>query len=368
MDRPDRTVFLSGSMSLALAICLIVATPHPGASTKNAQTLDIGIIDFYGLIKTSPADARAALAFKEGDKIEMSDDERPATIKDSEASLARLPGVESARTELVCCEAGRVIVYVGVQERGAPALHLRAAPHGQERLPADVVQTGEEFSKALMSAVERGDAAEDRSQGHSLMHDPAARAIQERFVTFASRDLELLRRVLQDTGDADERALAAQVLGYAADKQSVVADLVNAMADPSPNVRNNAIRALMVFVDPSARASGLVVRVPAAPFIEFLRSPVWSDRNKASLALMSLSEARDPGVLASLRQSSLGPLVEIARWKSAGHAMPGFMILARIAGYSDADAQRLWDQGKREVVIEAAMKSTGDRLWHSSFF
>jgi len=131
--------------------------------------------------------------------------------------------------------------------------------------------------------VRRGDAGEDRSQGHALADDPAARALQERLVVvYASRDLPELRLVLRRSSDAAHRALAAQVLGYAADKPAVVEDLVHAMTDPSADVRNNASRALMVFAEMLPGAGPTVPRVPARPFIELLRSPVWSDRNKAS--------------------------------------------------------------------------------------
>ena len=97
--------------------------------------------------------------------------------------------------------------------------------------------------------MQRGDAAEDHSQGHAFAHDPATRAIQERFVVYAKRDLPQLRRVLRSSSDASQRALAAQVLGHAADKKAVVEDLVQGMRDPPDEVRNNAMRALMVFAD-----------------------------------------------------------------------------------------------------------------------
>jgi hypothetical protein len=129
---------------------------------------------------------------------------------------------------------------------------------------ADIVQAGDEFSKALMLAVQRGDIAEDDSQGQALAHDPALRAIQERFV---------------------------------------------------------------------------------------LNSPVWSDRNKASGALAAFSKERDPQLLARLRNEAIAPLVEMARWKGDGHAIAAFIILGRIAGYSDEAAQCAWDRGEREVVI-----------------
>ena len=142
-------------------------------------------------------------------------------------------------------------------------------------------------------------------------------------------------RILRNSSDAAHRALAAQVLGYAADKPAVVEDLVYGMSDPSDEVRNNVMRTLMAFAEMRPGTGSAIPRVPAQPFIDLLGSPVWSDRNKASLALMALSAARDPELLAALREQALAPLVEMVRWKSDGHAQPAFFILGRIARYSD---------------------------------
>ena len=73
---------------------------------------------------------------------------------------------------------------------------------------------------------------------------------------------------------------------------------------------------------------------------------------------MSLTAKRDPELLARLREESLASLIEMARWKSAGHAYAAFTILGRITGYSDEAAQALWDGGDREIVIQAASKAT----------
>ena len=319
------------------------------------QTLVIGIVDFYGLRRISESQAREALTFKEGDTL-APNSERPATLKESEDRLARLPGVARARITVSCCDTGRVIVYVGVEERGAPTMRFRAEPTGPARLADDIVRSGEEFSTALMRAVERGDAAEDRSRGHALAHNPITRAIQERFVTYAKRDLSQLRLVLRSSGDAAHRALAALVLGYAPDKQAVVEDLVSGTSDPDDEVRNNAMRALLVFADMDPAVSRNTPRIPPEPFIALLSSPVFSDRNKASGALMVLTARRDPGLLATLREGSLAALVEMARWKSEGHALAAFTILGRIAGYSDDAAEAAWNRGDRETVIEAAIR------------
>jgi hypothetical protein len=95
--------------------------------------------------------------------------------------------------------------------------------------------------------------------------------------------------------------------------------------------------------------------IPVEPFISLLNSPVWTDRNKASLALFYLTERRDPTLLASLRARAMTPLVEMARWKSPGHAAPALMILGRIAGQSEAEVHAALDRGDRDAVIGAAL-------------
>lgn len=47
---------------------------------------------------------------------------------------------------------------------------------------------------------------------------------------------------------------------------------------------------------------------------------------------------------------------EMARWKSDGHAKPAFVILGRIAGYSDDEIERAWEHRDRELVINAALR------------
>ena len=343
---------MNGGTVVAAAVLVTCTLGTPGV--VHGQELEIGIIDVYGLSRVSVRQVREILTFREGDTIAFGNGEEPAFLKESEDRLARSPDIARARIQRVCCDGGRAIVYVGIEEPGAATLRFRAEPQGDARLAADVVRAGDEAANALRLAVLRGDVGEDRSRGHSLVDDPATRAVQERFVLYATRDLPVLRRVLQSSSDAAHRALAAQVLGYAADKSAVVEDLVHGMSDPSAAVRNNAMRALLVFADMLPGTSPSVPRVPAQPFIELLNSPVWSDRNKASGALAAMSAGRDPELLAALREQAIAPLIEMARWKSEGHALPAVFILGRIAGYSDEAAYEIWQRGDRDAVIDAA--------------
>jgi hypothetical protein len=63
-----------------------------------------------------------------------------------------------------------------------------------------------------------------------------------------------------------------------------------------------------------------------------VRSGKWTDRNKASFALLSLTESRDPQLLALLKSEASDALMEMANWRAIGWASPARVILARVAG------------------------------------
>ena len=340
-----------------MAIALLLAVALQLSHGTGAQSIPpIGIIDFYGLRTLSQAQARQALQLKEGDALPASDEQVERTIEEARKRLETLPGVAQARLNFVCCDAGRAILYVGIEEKGSPSLHFSPAPQGSVRLPAEVVDAGKAFESAFAEAVEKRDFAEDDSQGHALFHYPAVRSVQERFVTLAARYLSQLRDVLHNSADAGQRALAAQVIAYTAEKQAVVPDLVEAMKDSNSDVRNNAMRALLVMARYAQQHPERHFVIPAQPFIRMLNSIEWTDHNKSSLALAELTERRDPALLDELRKQALPSLVEMARWKTAGHAQAAFFILGRLAGLSEEEIKSAWDHD-REAVISAALKS-----------
>ena len=330
-----------------LLLLLLLAFPAAGA-----QMPPVGIIDVYGLRTVSEQQVRAALGFAVGDTF-------PGGKEELEQRLARIPGVVRARISGVCCDQRRSIIYVGIEEAGSAAPQFRAAPAGPIRLTAEIVRAGAALDVATRAAVLRGDAGEDRTRGYSLMNDSTARAIQERFVGFADGNSVLLRQVLRSSSDADHRALAAHVIGYGSDRAAVIRELVEAMRDPSGNVRNNAMRALGIIALYAREHPDLKLTVPSAPFIDMLNSPVWTDRNKSSFAVMELSESRDPVLFAELRARALPALIEMARWKSEGHASASIMILGRMAGMTDQAIIAAATRGDREAIIDA-MKA-GDR-------
>jgi hypothetical protein len=325
-----------------------------GADTQGLKA--IGIVDFYGLRTLSEAQLRQALQLKEGDSLPASDEQAHRRAEEAKQRLEALPGVIQARVNLVCCDADKIILYVGIEEEGSQSLHFGSAPQGKVRLPEDAVEAGKSFDKAFMEAIEKRDFAEDDSQGYALMHYPAARSVQERFVTIAAAHLRQLRDVLHNSADSGQRALAAQVIAYAPQKQAVVQDLVDAMKDPDSEVRNNAMRALWVMAEYAQQHSQLHIEIPTQPFIAMLNSIEWTDRNKSLFVLAQLTEKRDPAILADLRKQALPSLVEMAHWKARGHAQPAFFILGRLGGLSEEEIKSAWDRDP-EAVFSAARRA-----------
>src|SRR5262245_36713078 len=318
-------------------------------ASQDPQVPPLGIIDFYGLRSISERQVRESLQIKEGDSLS-------GPPKEAERKLESLQGVAEAQISLVCCDAGKAVLFVGIREKGTPSLQFRPAPQGKVRLPQDVVQTGEDYQKASSDALLKGNSGEDQSHGHALAHDPAARAVEERFITFAARDLKLLRDVLRHSADAEHRALAAQVIAYTANKQAIVSDLIEAMRDPAEGVRNNATRALAVMAGAARQTTGQPIKIPARLFIEMLNSIEWTDRNKSSYALVRLTDKRDPAILSEIRQKALPSLIEMARWKSSGHAYASIYLLGRVAGFPEDEITAAWESSDRASFIEAAVK------------
>jgi hypothetical protein len=331
--------------------------PAPAAidsSTGSEPVRPIGAIDFYGLHRLTAEPLRNKLTFKVGDLVTLRD---YSFFAPSEQRLMMVPGVLHARVQVVCCADGRSVVFIGIDETNAPTMKFRPAPTGLLRLPPDALQVDTDFMQLWAKEVLSGHAEEDDSEGRMLLLDSAARPIEDEMIAVANSDLGLLRKVLRDSADPENRASAAQLLGYAKDQQLVVPDLVYAMSDSAENVRNNAIRALMVFT----RATKVKPpRVPYEPFIALLNSPVWTDRNKSSGALMEMAGSRDPTLLTMLRKRALASLVEMARWSDRGYAYPAFRILGYVAGLDDKDVDES-EQNDRERVIKRALSMNSSK-------
>jgi hypothetical protein len=81
---------------------------------------------------------------------------------------------------------------------------------------------------------------------------------------------------------------------------------------------------------------------------------VFTDRNNACIALVTLTESRQPEILEAIRQGALLSLVEMARWKHLPHALPAYILLGRTAGIRENELQTAWSKGQRDQIIARA--------------
>lgn len=323
------------------------------ASMALPQTPRVGIIQIFGAHKVSQEKIRKALAVSEGEPL-------PPSKGDLEERIDSIDGVVRSSIEAVCCDQGRAILYVGIQERGADHFEFREPPSADLKLPDEVVAEWTEFLTSLAVAARQGDVAEDLSRGHAFAQNENVRRSQLKFVAFAAQYYDLLREVLRNAIDEQQRGIAAYVLGYSEKKKEVANDLQVAMRDADPTVRNNAMRAVSAIAVLAEKSPELELRIPPTWFIEMLHSVYFTDRNKAVLGLLNLSETRDQRVLDHIRERALTPLIEMAQWQSLDHAFPSYLLLGRVAGIPEEEIQEMWKKGQRNELLQK-FKEPGKR-------
>ncbi|MBL8227197.1 MAG: hypothetical protein JNL98_01915 [Bryobacterales bacterium] len=318
-----------------------------------AQTPRVGMVQIFGARKVSHEKIRKALGVNEGEPL-------PPSKADLEERIESIDGVVRSSIEAVCCDQGRAILYVGIQERGADHFEFREPPSADIRLPEEVEKEWTEFLTSLSVAARQGDVAEDLSRGHSFARNEDVRRSQLKFVEFAAQYYDLLREVLRNAIDEQQRGIAAYVLGYSEKKKEAANDLQAAMRDSDVTVRNNAMRAVSAIAVLAERSPELEIRIPPTWFIEMLHSVHFTDRNKGTLALLNLTEKRDARVLDHIRERGLSSLIEMAQWQSLDHAFPSFILLGRVAGLPEEEIHEMWKKGRQAELI-AKFKETGKR-------
>jgi len=323
---------------LTLSVCL--------ASAVFAQAPRVDTIDFYGLRKTPEAKVRETVGVKEGAPL-------PPSKGDVEERLDQIPGVVESHLEAVY-DSGKNILYIGLEERGAPHFDLREEPEGDQHLPEKMATEYHSFLEAAAAASRNHITAEDLTQGHARSADPATRKIQDRFPLFATEHLAELRDVLRNSSDEEQRAIAAYIIGYSPNKLDVINDLQYALKDADAGVRSNATRSLVAIEVLSKLEPNLGIKISPTWFIEMLNSLSWSDRNRGVSALWILTAQPNAGVLDQIRDRALESLIEMSRWKTLAHALPPYLLLGRVLGLPEDQVKDAWSRGDREWVIAQA--------------
>lgn len=306
----------------------------------------IGIIDFYGYGDLEVAKLRAALPFHEGSSV-PSEKERAAARE----ALKRLTGRDAAISAVCCLENGRYTIFVGLAEPGASTVPYNPRPTGDPRMPVEIDKLFQRMDADLYDAVRKNQAEEDDSQGYALAKYPPLRADQIKLREWAKAHTFQIAQVLEAARDDNERAEAAQALGYAERSPRQIEALTHAAFDSNEDVRNNAVRALMVLCHADEK---IVRQIPAERFIPFLHSLTWTDRNKALGLFDAMTQSRDPELLSKLRAGALPALREMAQWKDSSHAFDAVFILGRVAGIPEQKLQEMVIAGNTQDIVKAA--------------
>jgi hypothetical protein len=315
----------------------------------------LGEIDFYGYAGLDLDRIRAALPLREGDNLPTSDDDFFDAISRVRESVKPVIGKAATDVAPVCCDAqGNTIIYIGLPGNSMKNVPYNPAPKGRLRLPSKVVSLYEQSMEANTAAVRKGTAGEDDSKGYALSADPTLRAKELATREYAKHHERLVLKVLDSSRYAEERIAAAHFLGYARQSMRQITALVRASHDVDATVRNNAVRALSVLAKSSPRVAA---QIPAAGFVAMLSSGSWSDRNKAGWLLSELSTPRNRKLLDQLRAQALDSLIEMAHWRSDGHAYSSRILIGRIAGIEETRLQNLVNTGQVEQVIKALQQS-----------
>lgn len=316
-----------------LLVCLIAS------GLGLAQVPRVGLVELYGARKVPEERLRNAIGVRAGDPL-------PGSKIEIEERVRNVPGVLLAHVEAECCSGTAAVLYVGIEERDAPHVEFHSPPAGSASLPEVLTDVYNDFVGYFGGAARSG-----------IPTGPSAEAYGVTLSRLATANLDSLRKVLRESEDAEQRAMAASILRFAPLKQAVVDDLQYAMLDDDATVRSSAMRTLQVMAAAAARDPDLGIRVELTWYVELLNSLIWEDRTGAATALVGLTESRDPGTLDYLRDRTLGALIEMARWKTPAHAHAAFVLVGRIAGLPEKEIEESWKRGDREAVISRLPKS-----------
>ena len=319
-------------------LCLLISID----SGVFSQSIQVGIIDYYGT-KLPNTDIKSCLPFRENDTIRFFTDsisyvKAKNLIVDC---LLTKPQIKQADIIFICCDAieGKWMAFIGVSDKAKSNSNNKNTNSQIKdlKLPKEITNTYDSLEDLRLEGIQSGQAGDDHTEGHSLLEYPPSRKLQEKFRTYAEIYLKLLQNVIRNSKYPYQRAVASTVIAYCHDKKEIINNLLEGAKDNNGLVRNNAIRAIGINLEYSQKQPNLNIKVSPDLFITLMNSLSWSDRNKSAGILMTMSMQRDPKFLAQLKKNVLESLVDMAKWKSEGHAMAAYMILGRMGGWTEKE-------------------------------
>lgn len=330
-----RTSKLAFWMASAALLCL--------AAQGQTARLRIGAIEFFGASGHDLASLRAVLPVREGSEVNAQD------MNDLVARIRWM--AKAADVALVCCDRRSPeeswTIFIGWPDGPGDGFRHAATPRARLRLPADGLALAQS-SWAVWQEAQAAGMSDTVKPSSDL--DIKLRETELSIRQYTMRHGERLRRVLRNSSDAQHRSIAAHFLSYGRRSRVLVNALVAACHDADEGVRDNATRSLMVLLRTDMRVAAWV---PASEMVAMLHSGTWSDRQRAAILLLNLSEEQNPKLLSEIRGRAWPALLEMARWRGADQAGPARQLLGRAGGLDEPRLQVLLRGGNVDALLEA---------------
>ncbi len=330
-------------MSLKAFSCLIFLLVV--LTTVHAQQLRVGSLEYFGTKDVDVEKVRRSLNALEGEQMNLED--LPKLTTQVKTSVKSTIGAEPTDVATVCCDGhDRWTIYIGLTGKNSQPIKYNPTPKGKVHFQPEVVTLYQQAMDLLMESV-HAQAKEERTEGYALSSYPPLRAKQMAMREYALGHAALIRQVLNDSADKEQRVVAAQLLGYAAQDDLQIRSLLLASRDREETVRNNAVRALGVLAESNTT---IARKIPAQGFIDMLNSGGWTDRNKVGYLLSILTKSREPHLLNLIREGALDSLLEMAVWRDYGHAQSSRFILGRIAGIPEDNLPQIAVESVQSIL------------------
>jgi len=309
----------------------------------------LGSVDVFGLNPESIVELDRCFGSKVQELVaaaSVADPKQAEILKGLERQVLEAGGFEDVAVSMVFGFDPKSPFYLTFNvtpKGGRPPIRYRTAPLGEIADPEGLVASWREYEKLGGFLDVSGEIAEVPScpAHHCLFgfDHPRLKPFGELFTREVPRRKKELIRLLRSDRDPKKRAAAAYLLAHLPSKAEVVQALLPTLRDPDGDPRNSALRVLDAMAD---RGEGATI--PLAPILPFLRSPVLTDRNKASSLVATF--AADPSKRGALLRGAGCALARLLELRQPNQVEFARRALVRLRGVdltpSSADAWRSW--------------------------
>lgn len=322
-----------GTLAILLFLCATLCTFSVFSQMK------ISTVDYYGEEGVDTVKLMQIASAVEGYDLLSGE----ALLR---SKLHQIKGVRRFLLKKVCCDAKGVNIFVGLSTEENFSSFKRKKAFRDVTLPDDLLKVYQEYLDRLKAAIEKGEREDNLELGYSLMKNEAVRHLQQKLPEMVSPHQKILAQVMRCGVNAGHRAAAAFLMGYCRDQRLSLLSFQDALSDPNPEVRNNALRAMTAILVSGRQNTAELQKASRSKILEMLYSPEWTDRDKAMFALVAITQQKDPSFLATLKDKAGIVLKGMSRWKSRPHALLAYILLGRIAGKSEERIFQDWQAGK----------------------